>query len=292
MADDRVRCGVIGVGYWGSKLARVLDESPTFRYMGSADVLPERGTSVTELLALCDAVAIATPATTHEVLALKCLEAGVHVLVEKPMALGVVAAQFLVAAAERNERILMVDHTYVFSPALQTVQAALLDLGPIYAMASARMHQGGPGDVDSMWDLLPHDLSILQSVAPHWWSIVPEVQVIGDGEAGVVTCWWGARTCRVQYSRRSPTKVRHFSFGTAEGEIRWRDWPEPRVILDRHGRSEVELPVPRGEPLRRMVEAFGEAILTGEEPLTSGARSILLVSTIEKAALQLSRTKV
>lgn len=280
--------GVVGAGYWGSKLGRILHESPTFWLRGTADSAPGRGDcSLGELLSLVDAVAIATPATTHEDIAAHCLAAGVHVLVEKPLALSGLGARLLVDLARDRDLVLMVDHTYVYGPALETVRAALLDLGPVYSMASARMHDGGPTDVDSMWDLLPHDLSILQTVAPGWWQRIPDVEVVGNGEAGLVTMWWGARTCRVQYSRRSPSKVRHFSFGTAEGEVRWTDWPSPVVLLDRHGLSETRLPIPDGEPLRRCVEAFGEAILTGEEPPTSGARSLMLIDTIEAAAARL-----
>jgi predicted dehydrogenase len=243
--------------------------------------------SLAELLDVAEAVIIATPATTHEDLVAEALHAGLHVFVEKPMALGGLAAREMVGTAHALGLQLMTDHTYVYSPALDTVRAALLDLGPVYAMHAARMHEGGPGDVSTLWDLLPHDLSILRSLAPGWWNGLPEVEVIGDETAGVVTFWWGARTCRVQYSRRSPTKVRHFVIGTAEGEIRWSDWPVPRVVLDRHGMGERELPVPAGEPLRRSVEAFGEAIITGECPPTSGRSAIRIIDVIEAAVARL-----
>lgn len=287
-SDSRIRCGVIGGGYWGSKLARIVHESPTFRAVGTADLDRTRGVlTVPELLDTCEAVIIATPATTHEELVGQALHEGKHVLVEKPMALDGLAAREMVGTAQACGLILMTDHTYVYSPALDTVRAALLDLGPVYAMHAARMHQGGPQDVSTLWDLLPHDLSILRSIAPGWWQGLPEIEVVGDAEAGVVSLWWGARTCRVQYSRRSPTKVRHFAFGTAEGEVRWSDWPTPRVVLDRHGMAERELPIPAGEPLRRCVEAFGEAIITGECPPTSGRSAIRIIDVIEAAQLRL-----
>lgn len=291
IGDGRIRCGVIGGGYWGSKLARIVFESPTFEMIGTADTKKNVGDcSVEELLDCCEAVLVATPATTHEAVARRCLEAGVHVFVEKPMALSGVGARALCVLAEEVGKVLQTDHTYVYSPALETVQAALLDLGPVYAMHSARMHMGGPKDVDSLWDLLPHDLSILRTLAPGWWQGLPEVEVIGDGEAGVVTLWWGARTCRVQYSRRSPTKVRHFVIGTAQGEIRWSDWPTPRVIMDRHGLAERELPIPAGEPLRRSVEAFGEAIITGECSPTSGRMAVRILDVVEMASERLVST--
>lgn len=291
MSDGRIRCGVIGAGYWGSKLARIIYESPTFKAIGTADVVKGRGDcSVPELLDGVEAVIIATPATTHVDLVEQALESGVHVLVEKPMALDGSDARQMVGRALALGLQLMTDHTYVYSPALDTVRAALLDLGPVYAMHAARMHDGGPQDVSTLWDLLPHDLSILRTIAPGWWNGLPEIEVIGDETAGLVTLWWGARTCRVQYSRRSPTKVRHFAFGTAEGEVRWSDWPVPRVVLDRHGMAERELPVPPGEPLKRCVEAFGEAIITGECPPTDGRSAIRIIDVIERASLQLTRS--
>lgn len=289
MDDGRVRVGVIGAGYWGSKLRRIAGESPSFKVIGTADTTLGRGDcTVGELLDRCEAVIVATPASTHAQLAMQALEAGLHVFVEKPMATSAAAAHRMVEVADELARVLVVDHTYVYSPALETVQAALLELGPVYSMHAARMHDGGPGDVNSMWDLLPHDLSILQAVAPGWWQGAPEVEVVGDGEAGMVTLWWGARTCRVQYSRRCPTKLRHFVMGTAEGEIRWRDWPTPRVLLDRHGMAERELPVPAGEPLRRSLEAFAESILTGESAPTSGRSALRIIEAIEAADQRLA----
>lgn len=287
-----IRVGVIGGGYWGSKLRQIAAQSPSFVLVGTADSNPRAGDcSVDELLAAdVEAVLIATPATTHEQLAARCLAEGKHVFVEKPLALSGKVARELVWLASETSKVLQVDHTYVYSPALEVVQAALLDLGPVYAMHSARMHEGGPGDVDSLWDLLPHDLSILQVLAPGWWHGLPEVEVLGDGEAGVATFWWGARTCRVHYSRRSPSKVRHFVVGTAEGEIRWTDWPVPRVVLDRHGLAERELPIPAGEPLKRSVEAFGEAIITGECAPTSGRSAIRIIDVIELASKRLAET--
>jgi predicted dehydrogenase len=287
--DGLIRVGVVGAGYWGSKLARICHESPSMSMIGTADPVGGDVRSIDELIDReVEAVIIATPATTHEALVARALKRHLHVLVEKPMALSGEVARDLVWLAAEFERVLMVDHTYVYSPALDTVRAALLDLGPVYAMHSARMHMGGPEDVSSLWDLLPHDLSILASVAPGWWQGLPEIEVVGDGEAGLMTLWWGARTCRVQYSRRSPTKVRHFSFGTAEGEIRWSDWPTARVVLDRHGLAERELPVPAGEPLRRSVEAFAEAIITGECGPTAGASAVRIVDVIEAATARLA----
>lgn len=280
-----VKVGIIGGGYWGSNIARVLHESPTFDLVDVADLdYPRRGTcTVDELWPVVDAVIIATPAGTHYAVASQALMEGKHVLVEKPLAIRSSIAEALVMLAAQRELVLMVDHTYVYAPAMDTVRAALRDLGPVHAMHSARMHQGGPGDVNALWDLLPHDLSILQAIAPGWWQGCPEVEVLGDGEAGVATFWWGPRICRVQYSRRSPTKVRHFVFETAEGELVWSDYPVPRVWLDRHGRAEVELPVPPGEALRRMVEAFGEWLITGECAATSGRSALKIIDAIESA---------
>ena len=133
---SRIQVGVIGCGYWGPNLIRNFSSCPLTEVAAVCDASPERlegvrringnvklVTSLDEFLDLpLQAVAIATPVSTHYTLAKRCLEAGRHVLVEKPLAATSREAQELVEIAERNSRVLMVDHTYLFSNPVRRIK--------------------------------------------------------------------------------------------------------------------------------------------------------------------------
>jgi predicted dehydrogenase len=121
---------------------------------------------VDELLELqLDAVAIATPVSTHFPIALQCLEAGKDVLVEKPLAASVREAKVLTDRAARLGRVLMVDHTYLFSNPVRRMQQLIEsgELGDLHYVDSVRINLGlFQNDVNVIWDLAPHDLSIVE----------------------------------------------------------------------------------------------------------------------------------
>src|SRR3954453_20750132 len=178
---SKISVGVIGCGYWGPNLIRNFANCSLTEVAAICDANPERleavgrthghaqlVASLDKLLELpLDAVAIATPVSTHYSLATRCLEAGMHVLVEKPLAASVNEAQALVTLAERQRRVLMVDHTYLFSPAIRRIKL-LVDageLGDLYYVDSVRINLGlFQHDVNVIWDLAPHDLSIVDHV--------------------------------------------------------------------------------------------------------------------------------
>jgi predicted dehydrogenase len=174
---DRIGVGIIGAGYWGPNLLRNFSACPQTEVLAVCDSSPARleklrashghlklvGT-VEELLHLpVQAVAIATPVSTHYPLARRCLEAGRHVLVEKPLAATVQEAKLLVETAGRQGRVLMTDHTYLFNPAVRRIKE-LIDhdeLGELYYVDSVRINLGlFQHDVNVVWDLAPHDFSI------------------------------------------------------------------------------------------------------------------------------------
>ncbi len=128
-------------------------------------------TSLDALLARddLDAVAIATPARTHKAIALAALEAGKHVLVEKPMAPSRAEAVEMIVAAEQHGLTLMCDHTYCYTSVVQEIADLIArgDLGDILFIDSVRINLGlVQPDVDVLWDLAPHDLSILDYILP------------------------------------------------------------------------------------------------------------------------------
>jgi predicted dehydrogenase len=179
-----IRVGVIGYGYWGPNLVRNFAERPDAQVVLVADRRPERlalvqrrypGIRVTaepaDLIAdpAVDAVVIATPVALHFELAFAALRAGKHVLVEKPMASTSEEASRLIDEAARRRLVLMVDHTFVYTGAVQKMGELVGsgELGDLYYYDSVRINLGlFQQDVDVLWDLAVHDLSIMDFVLP------------------------------------------------------------------------------------------------------------------------------
>ena len=173
---------VVGAGYWGPNLARNfsasaawdlrwvcdLDEGRAERIAGpSTQTSPD----LAEVLADPDvaAVAVATPASTHSEIAMQAIEAGKHVLVEKPLASTYADGEAMVLAAERAGVVLMCDHTFCYTPVVEYLKSIVADgtLGDVQYFDSVRINLGlVQHDIDVLWDLAPHDLSILDYVLP------------------------------------------------------------------------------------------------------------------------------
>src|SRR5438445_11237625 len=176
MAD--LRFGVIGWGYWGPKIARNLDSLPHAMVSMIADMDATRLASSTGNFSSVqtttqagdvfrsdvDGVVIATPVRTHYQLAKEALLHGKHVLVEKPLTASIAEAEELVALAREQQRILMVGHTFEYSPAVNELRKLVQngDLGKIYCIEAERVNLGlFRSDINVIWDLAPHDISIL-----------------------------------------------------------------------------------------------------------------------------------
>jgi len=189
-----LRVAVIGAGYWGPNLVRNLHEAPGAECVAVADLSDERLETIRkrfpavrvtkdhrELFAdrSIEAVCLATPVGTHRGLAEDAFAAGKHVFVEKPLAGTVEDAEAIVRAAERAGRTLMVGHTFVYNPAVVAVREALErgDLGQVHYVDSQRVNLGlHQFDINVLWDLGPHDVSITL----YWLDEEPEwVQCVG-----------------------------------------------------------------------------------------------------------------
>jgi len=176
--------GVIGHGYWGPNLVRNFMEAPGSIVVAVSDLRLERLSQVQsrypsvrtttnhrDLYANpdIDAIAIATPVSSHYDLALEALQAGKHVLVEKPLAATSEQALHLIEEAAKRKLVLMVDHTFVYTGAVRKIRemVAQNELGDIYYYDSVRVNLGlFQPDVNVVWDLAVHDLSIMDSVLP------------------------------------------------------------------------------------------------------------------------------
>ena len=170
---------VIGAGYWGPNLVRTALATPALRLEWLCDLDLHRARAVlgpsTTVRAtdsyeaiLADpavtAVAIATPAATHFDLVRAALEAGKHVLVEKPLTSSVTEGEKLAALAHRSGLVLMCDHTYCYTPAVRRIRELIRsgEIGELQFVDSVRINLGlVQPDVDVLWDLAPHDFSIM-----------------------------------------------------------------------------------------------------------------------------------
>ena len=174
--EERVRVAVVGYGYWGSKHVRVLSTMPDVavtvvdsdlgRLAEAAAYYPSvetTATSVDDVLDRVDAVLVATPPASHHDVAMQALRAGRHVLVEKPLATSVAEAESMVAAAAANDVQLTVGHTFEYNPAVRQLRDIIRSgqLGRVLYVDSARLSLGlYQRDVNVIWDLAPHDISI------------------------------------------------------------------------------------------------------------------------------------
>lgn len=175
----KIRLGVIGCGYFGPSLVRHFSENPESEVSVCCDLDPERLSALKPRFPYVtmtqdykeilrdpgvDAVVIATPVSTHYHLAKEALESGKHVLVEKPMTAKVSDAEDLIETAEKRGLVLMVDHTLVYKGAVKKIKEIIDSgtLGEIYYFDAVRVNLGlFQQDVNVLWDLAPHDLSVM-----------------------------------------------------------------------------------------------------------------------------------
>ena len=179
-----MKMGLIGYGYWGPNLARNFNANPDLDLSYICDFSADRLKTASALYkqtrfvndpevlfkdTTLDAIAVATPVSTHFDLAKRALESGKDVWLEKPMTERVEQAEELIELAEKNKRVLHVDHTFVYTGAVRKIKE-LIDkgeLGDLIYYDSTRVNLGlFQQDVDVIWDLAPHDISIMDYLMP------------------------------------------------------------------------------------------------------------------------------
>ncbi|GAB4334425.1 MAG: Gfo/Idh/MocA family oxidoreductase [Dehalococcoidia bacterium] len=271
----RVRVGVIGYGYWGPNLARNIAHHPETELVAIADrdhrrvaaaltahPLVRLTTDAGDLLddPGVDAVAIATPAETHFALATAALERGKHVLVEKPLATNIRDAEALVGLARKVDRVLMVDHTFLFTGAVQKLKSYIAsgDVGDLYYYDSTRINLGlFQHDINVIWDLAPHDISIMLHLVDE---PVRSVSAIGarhvEGQveniAYITLRFESQLLAHFHVNWLAPAKVRRTIIGGSKKMIVYDDVEatEKLKVYD----SGVELCASEEEIYRRLVE--------------------------------------
>jgi predicted dehydrogenase len=330
-----VGIAVIGLGYWGPNLLRVLGDHPDVKVRWICDLDRERlakyrrrvpgartTTEVLRVLAdpMVDAVIIATPVNTHYTLAVQALEAGKHVFVEKPLAPSSELADDLAAVADAQDRILMCGHTFLYSPPVRAVKRMITDgtLGDIYFISSSRVNLGlHQRDVSVIWDLGPHDFSILL----YWLSEMPtSVRAIGRDSivpgiadvAFVTLSFASGIIANVELSWLAPSKLRRTVLVGSERMVIYDDGaPEPVRLFDRgvvyrdpetfgeyhlsYRTGDVISPrIETNEPLGLEVDDYVSAIRSGHRMLfhTAVARSVVRIVEAADQSLRLGGQEV
>lgn len=321
----RTRVAVIGCGYWGVNYVRVFSELREADLVAicepRADRLAEIGArfphawlvqSLDELLTSdhIDAVVVATGATTHFEVTRRCLEAGKHVLVEKPLATSAHESAMLTRLAAELGRVLMVGHTFIFNPAVARLRKYVEDsaLGRVYYLYSRRTNLGPVRhDVNAIWDLAPHDVSIFNHLlgeVPNWVSATGIRLLRNEREdVGFLTLSYPSGVVgNIHVSWADPNKVRELVIVGSSGRVVFDDVSatEPIRLFERSLWAEVtdaestgDFPLhirdgdiisPRivaSEPLKNQCRHFLECATTGARPQTAGEDGLAVVAVME-----------
>jgi len=321
-----IRIGIIGLGYWGPNLVRVLSGLGNCQPVAFCDLNVPRlksyaerypsalaTTDVNEVLTRkrVDAVVIATPTKTHFALARRALEQGLHVFVEKPLATTSAECEELIALAEQNESTLFVGHVFLYSAPVAKLKDMVDsgEFGDLYYISSCRRNLGPVRhDVSALWDLAPHDISIMLELlgsAPQSVScsglaylnrsihdVCTLTMHFENNGMGVVHVSWldphkkremtvvGSRKMAVYNDVEPLEKIKVYdngvtgpmfcqSFGEFQFSYRYGDTYSPRLV-------EVE-------PLKAECRAFLDSIESGTAPKTDGHNGLSVVRVLEAA---------
>lgn len=322
---DALKIGVIGSGYWGPNIIRNFVEIPDSQVVVVADINEERlayigsrypriklTSSYQDLFSLdLDAVAVVTPPTTHYPIAKECLENNLHVLVEKPLTLNSEHAQDLIQLAKNKGLVLMVGHTFEYNSAVRTLKEIIHsgELGDIYYLDCARLNLGlFQRDLNVLWDLAPHDISILMYLL--------DMEPISVGAAGMKCAldtvydnvymnlkFPESIFAHVHVSWVDPCKVRRVTVVGSQKMVVYNDIEsnEKLKIYDKgfevpaytngleefycnYRYGDVLLPHIRfEEPLRKECRHFLDCIRDHAEPLSDGYDGLRVIKVIEAA---------
>ena len=325
-----IKIGLVGYGYWGPNLARNFSLNPDFELAAVCDFSADRLARACRMHPQAqlfssledffktdlDAVAIATPVASHHDLARRALESGRHVWIEKPMTETVAQAEDLVALAQKKQRVLLVDHTFVFTGAVRKIKE-LVDkgqLGRLIYYDSTRVNLGlFQQDVNVLWDLAPHDISIMDFLMPfkklavsatgcHYYGngLVPKSLLTIYMEGDVVG--------HINVSWVSPVKIRQTLIGGTSRMVLYDDTePSEKVkvydkgvdldIADKDAVYHLKVQYRVGdmyapkledhEALMLATRHFADCILNGNEPLTGGLAGLEVVKVLNASGLSL-----
>lgn len=322
-----IKVGVIGCGYWGPNLIRNFNENYHTDIRYACDLIKERlerikiryphvntTANYKELLRNKDihAIAIATPVFTHYKLVKESLEAGKHVLVEKPLTSAVREAEKLINLASQKGLVLLVDHTFIYTGAIRRIKEFISagELGKMYYFDSVRVNLGlFQHDVNVIWDLAPHDLSIMDFIVDE-----KPLSVVATGAshtpreiedvAYVTVRFKGSLIAHFHVNWMSPVKIRKIIIGGSKKMVVFDDLDPAEKIkiydkgiklskpdekaayqtLVQYRIGDMYAPaIDNIEALRVEVEHFADCIKNNKTPITDGEAGLRVVRILEAA---------
>ena len=319
-----MKVGVIGLGYWGPNLVRNFLANPEVESVTACDIKPERLEAIgskmpaVNLTTNCndlykgdfDIIAIATPVNSHYKFAKESLEAGKHIWVEKPFTSTSQQAEELVELAEKKNLKIFVDHTFIYTGAVKKIKeiAEEGELGKIIYFDSVRVNLGlFQHDVNLIWDLAPHDLSIMKYV-------LSDKKIVAVSAHGIANYYdheniahlsvYFENNCFAHFhvNWTSPVKIRRMIIGGDKKMIVFDDMENMEKIKLYDSHIEVESPesihemlvqyrtgdmyspkVVQTEALALGVQEFIDAIKEDRQPLTNGVDGLEVVKILEAA---------
>lgn len=325
-----IRFGLIGYGYWGPNIARniqALDSAHLAAISDKSDASLQRarrahpGALVTndcnELIASpdIDAIAVVTPVWTHYELAKQALLNGKHIFVEKPFTSTSRQAEELIELAERKRLTVMVDHTFLFTGAVRKIRQLIDDgtLGKLYYYDSMRVNLGlFQHDIDVLWDLAPHDLSIVDYLIGR----KPEAVVAtgashlnGLADVAFMTIYYPDNViAHINVNWMSPVKVRMTLIGGEKKMLVWNDleadekvkvYDKGVNVRSREGVYDLLVSYRSGdmwspkvegtEALKAEMAYFADCVMSGQHPFNDGRAGLRVVEMLEAADLSLKR---
>lgn len=327
-----LRVAIIGFGHWGPNYARILAGTLSGARLTACAELSAGRLAAFErqypsarayadyrrLLSEgdLDAAIVATPTSSHRAVVEDCLRAGLHVLVEKPLASNVADAEAMVVTAKETGRLLMVGHTFLFNPAVQAIKSYIDDgnLGEIRYLYFTRTGLGPiRSDVNALWDLAPHDLSMLR-----YWLGSDPIDLVARGESYLqremedvvfLTLKYPNRVlASVHVSWLDPVKVRRVTVVGDRKMVVFNDThPTEKLRIYDHGVDyqprdggfaefigavrDGDILIPRlepREPLREQLQHFMDCIETGSTPVSSADDGVAIVRVLEWANRELN----
>jgi predicted dehydrogenase len=322
-----IRIGIIGYGYWGPNLARNFAEIADCDVAGICDSQPERlaqalrrhpqavvTTDLEELFRATDidAIAIATPVATHFDLAMRALAAGKHVFVEKPVTTTSEEAARLIDEAERRQLTLMVDHTFLYTPAVRKIRE-LCDngsLGSLYYYDAVRVNLGlFQHDINVIWDLAVHDLSIMDFLLPESPCAVSATGIRhvadrGEDIAYLTLFFPSSLIAHIHVNWLAPVKVRRTLIGGSDKMVVYDDIEASEKVKvydkgitlsgDPAEQYQMRISYRSGDAWAPHLDArealsleaaeFVGSIRTGARPLSDGESGLRIIKILEAAS--------
>jgi len=332
MKKQEIKIGVVGCGYWGPNLVRNFRSLPDCSLKMMSDLSEQRLAhlktlypeveGVTDFRHLLngsglDAIVVATAVKSHFPLAKASLSAGKHTFIEKPMALSSAECEELIDIAQRKGLVLMVGHTFLYSPAVRKIKEIVEfgDIGEIRYICARRLNLGlFQKDINVAWDLAPHDISIalyIMGEMPTMVNCRGSAHVTPGIEDVTSMCltFPKQRTAIIHSSWLDPRKVREMTIVGSRRMIVYDDVTplEKLRIFD----ARVERPphydtfaefhyayhygdmyapyIKQEEPLKSECQHFLDCIREGSRPLTDGQQGLDLVRILEASSESLKR---